>query len=123
MSCIDRINVGTAYTKLDKLALALSTDSRLSRLVQLADVITACSTSYVAGNVRWSRKVFCEGVLPLLREDYGRKGGCGLKIHPDRRYGNLYHWLLGDTHHVRNRARVILPAKGFSCYRASADVA
>jgi hypothetical protein len=120
-SCIDKLRTGTAYTKLDKLALALSTDSKLSRLLQLADVITACSTSFVAGEPRWSPPVFRDGVLPMLREDYGRKGGCGLKIHPDMRYGNLYHWLLGDTQFVRYQAGIPLPSKKFTSYRESAD--
>lgn len=90
-SCMDTMRLGTAYTKLDRLALALSTDSKLSRLVQLADVVTACSTGFVAGEHKWSPSIFKNGVLPLLREELGRKGGCGLKIHPDARYGNLYH--------------------------------
>jgi hypothetical protein len=48
-SCIEKIRTGTAYTKLDRLALALSTDSKLSRLLQLADVVTACSTNVLVG--------------------------------------------------------------------------
>jgi hypothetical protein len=120
-SCIDKLRTGTAYTKLDKLALALSSDSRLSRLLQLADMITGCSTSFVAGESRWSPRVFTDGVLPLLRQDYGRKGGCGLKIHPDWRYGNLYHWLLGDTHFVRYQMGEPLPSTHFTCYRLSGD--
>jgi hypothetical protein len=121
--CIDRIRTGTAYTKLDRLALALATDSKLSRTVQLADVVTACSTSFVAGNTKWSSNIFNEGILPLLREDYECKGGRGLKIHPDLRYGNLYHWLLGDRDFVRYQGGEGLPSTRFTAYRNSGDKA
>jgi hypothetical protein len=120
-ACVDKLRAGTAYTNLDKLALALSSDSKLSRLLQLADVVAACSTSFVAGESRWSPTVFREGILPLLREEYGRRGGCGLKIHPDLRYGNLYHWLLGDSHFVRYQTGSPLPSKQFTCYRLSGE--
>jgi hypothetical protein len=122
-SCMDKLRAGTAYTKLNRLALALSTDSRLSRIVQLADVVTACATSFVSGERNWAPKVFNDGVLPILREDLGRKGGCGLKIHPDFRYGNLYHWLLGDKEFIRYQLGVALPSSKFTCYRESPDVA
>ncbi len=114
---------GTSYTKLDKLALALSTDSKLSRLLQLADVVTSCATSFVAGEDQWSPLIFREGVLPLLRSDNGCVGGRGLKIHPDMRYGNLYHWLLGDEMFVRYQGGYPLPSTRFTAYRESADVA
>ncbi|HZK50776.1 MAG TPA: hypothetical protein VFD47_04340, partial [Actinomycetota bacterium] len=64
-----------------------------------------------------------KGILPLLREDYGCKGGRGLKIHPDLRYGNLYHWLLGDEAFVRYEGGIDLPSKRFTCYRKSGDIA
>jgi hypothetical protein len=121
---LSAVRAGTSYTALDRLALAVSTDSKLSRLVQLADVVTACSTSFVAGEPRYSPKIFNDGVLPLLREDYGVVGGRGLKIHPDFRYGNLYHWLLGDEHFVRYQMGFPLPdTSRFTAYRESPDVA
>ncbi len=36
------------------------------------------------------------GTTSLFRKDMWRTGGIGLKIHPDFKYANLYHWLLGD---------------------------
>jgi hypothetical protein len=122
-SCIAMMRSGTAYTKLDRLALALSTDSKLSRLVQLADVVVACTTGFVAGEERWSPVIFEKGILPLLRQDLGRKGGCGLKLHPDKRYGNLYHWLLGDETLWKGSVGVELPSTWCTCYSDSADVA
>jgi hypothetical protein len=120
---LSTLREGTTYSTLDRLALAVSTDSRLSRLVQLADVVTGCTTSYVAGEDTHSPKIFKEGVFPLLREDYGCKGGRGVKIHPDQRYGNLYHWLLGDGLFVRHQGGLELPSNHFTCYRESPDVA
>jgi hypothetical protein len=122
-SCMATIRAGTRYAALDRLALALSTDSKLSRLVQLADVVTSCATSCVSGEDRHSPEVFKRGVLPLLREEFGRHGGCGLKIHPDFRYGNLYHWLLGDSDFVKFMGSKPLPSSGFTCYQKSPDVA
>lgn len=122
-ACIDALRSGTTYATLDRLALALSTDSRLSRLIQLADVVTACSTAYVAGESRYSPEIFQTGILPLLREDNGCRGGRGMKIHPDFRYGNLYHWLLQDDMFVRYQTGTPLPSKSFHCYRASPDIA
>lgn len=120
---INRIRAGTAYTKLDKLALALAADSKLSRLLQLADVVTSCSRAFVSGETTWSPQIFNEGILPILREDYGCKGGRGLKIQPDLRYGNLYHWLLGDTYFVRYQQGFPLPSTEFTAYHESPDIA
>jgi hypothetical protein len=122
-TALTSLRAGTSYTKLDKLALAVSTDSKLSRLLQLADVITSCTTNFVAGEDNYSPFVFREGVLPLLRSDYGCVGGRGLKLHPDKRYGNLYHWLLGDEMCVRYQGGFPLPSNNFTAYRESADVA
>ena len=117
------LRTGTAYSRLDRLALAVSTDSKLSRLIQLADVVTSCSTSYVSGEDRFSPRIFKDGILSLLREDYLCKGGRGLKIHPDLRYGNLYHWLLGDEFFVRAQSGRKLPSTRFTSYVTSPDVA
>jgi hypothetical protein len=47
----------------------------------------------------------------MFPRDFGRIGGLGLKIHPDFRYANLYHWLLGDSHFVRYQSGYPLPFK------------
>jgi uncharacterized protein DUF3800 len=121
-STLTTLRTGTAYSKLDRLALPVATDSKLSRLVQLADVITGCATSYVAGEARFSPRIFTNGVLPLLREEHACTGGRGLKLHPDFRYRNLYHWLLGDERFVRYRQDHALPSSKHP-YSASADQA
>lgn len=119
--CMARIREGSEFTKMDKLALVLATDSKLSRSLQLADVVTSCATAYIAGETKYSATVFEQGILPLLREDFGCKGGRGLKIHPDKRYGNLYHWLLGDRHFVRYQTGDPLPSNAFTSYQESPD--
>ncbi|MCB0865629.1 MAG: DUF3800 domain-containing protein [Solirubrobacterales bacterium] len=120
---IERLRAGTSYTTLDRLSLALATDSKLSRSLQLADVVAACTTAFVAGEETFSPPVFEQAILPMLREDYGCKGGRGLKIHPDFRYGNLYHWLLGDEYWVRYQSGEKLPRSRCTAYHDSADVA
>jgi hypothetical protein len=119
--CVERIREGSAFTQMDRLALAVATDSKLCRTLQLADVVTSCSTAYVAGETKYSSRIFEAGILPILREDYNRKGGCGLKIHPDKRYGNLYHWLLRDSHFVRFQQGFPLPSDSFNQYHDSPD--
>ncbi|MEW6046610.1 MAG: DUF3800 domain-containing protein [Bacillota bacterium] len=95
-SCLATIRLGTEYTKLRRISLTLSAPSHLSRLIQLADVVTSCTLARVAGEARYAPPVFA-GIIPLMRGTEHRRGGLGLKIHPDGRYVNLYHWLLGDT--------------------------
>jgi hypothetical protein len=78
------------------------------RCLQAADLITASVTAFVAGENKFSPPVFA-AILPLFPKDFGRIGGLGLKIHPDFRYANLYHWLLGDSHFVRHQVGSPLP--------------
>lgn len=120
-TCLDHMKAGTKYAGLKNLALALSTDSKLSRLVQLADVVTSCTTARVTGEYTYSPPVFDQGVLPLIRTEQGVKGGRGLKLHPDLRHGNLYHWLLGDTTYWKRGVGTSLPTREFNLYRDSAD--
>lgn len=119
---MESLRTGTTYSSLDRLALAVATDSKLSRLIQLADVVTSCTTAFVAGEKNHSPRIFAEGVLPLLREEYSCVGGRGVKIHPDYRYRNLYHWLLEDEMYVRYQGGQQLPMAAHP-YAESPDVA
>jgi hypothetical protein len=107
---LETINTGTEYVSFERVALVLATESRLVRLLQLADLVVSCTLQYVAGEAKYAPAVF-EQIKPLLRSDYGRIGGAGLKIHPDYRYANLYLWLCGDTHFVRFQSGYPLPLK------------
>ncbi len=95
-SCVETLRSGTDYVKPDRIALSVLTSSpRFIRLLQLADVITSCSTAYVGGENRFSPPVFAE-IKQMFAKESGRIGGVGLKLHPDLKYANLYHWLVGD---------------------------
>lgn len=100
-SCIEHLRDGTSYADLDRVALVLTENSKNLRLLQIADLIVGCTLAFVGGEPKYSPPVFTEHIKPLLREEEGRIGGVGLKLHADLRYLNLYHWLLGDSHHLK----------------------
>lgn len=111
--CIQTLRQGTKYVKLDRLVLVVAADSKHTRLLQLADLITGCVLAYVSGEKHFAPAVF-ERIKPLLRRSDKRQiGGSGVKLHPDYRYANLYHWLLGDKYIVRGNVGHLLPLKGF----------
>ena len=107
--CLETIQNGTEYVLPENIAVnAVSTDSHLIRILQAADLVVSCVTAFIGGETRYSPPVFA-AVCPLLASDLGRVGGVGLKLHPDFRYANLYHWLLGDRDFVRNMGSWPLP--------------
>jgi hypothetical protein len=107
--CLEAIQRGTGFVTPRNIAInMLSTDSHLVRILQAADLLVSSVTSFVAGENVFSPPIFA-AIRPLLASDLGRIGGVGLKLHPDFSYMNLYHWLVGDTHFVRNMGGVPLP--------------
>jgi hypothetical protein len=107
--CLEMLETGTAYVRPDEICLnVVSTSSKLVRLLQAADVITSSVTAYVAGESQYSPPIFA-AIRPLFPAEYSRSGGVGLKIHPDFRYANLYHWILGDTHFMRYQTGSPMP--------------
>lgn len=101
LRCLEQLQSGTTYVTHDKIALnVLSTPSKLVRTLQLADLVTSCSTARVSGEAVYSPPVF-EKIVSLCPAEFDRKGGVSFKIHPDFKYANLYHWILGDSHFVR----------------------
>lgn len=94
--CIETVKRGTQWVVPERIALILTTDSRVSRLVQLADLVASSTVARVSGEDRFSPRIF-EEILPLLDRSGDRVGGVGLKVHADFRYANLYHWLAGDS--------------------------
>jgi len=110
-ACLDTITAGTTYTSLERIATVLPASSHLARTLQLADVITGCTLARVAGEHTWSPPVFDE-IKPLFRSDGHRIGGFGLKLHPDLKYANLYHWLLGDDTWWKGTSSWDLPCRG-----------
>ena len=112
--CLQIIQSGTSYVSVQHIALnVLSTPSHLVRCLQLADVITACTLAYVSGEWTHSPQIFPK-IRTLLDNDWSRIGGVGVKIHPDGRYRNLYHWLLGDTMFKRGSVGDPLPSAQYA---------
>jgi hypothetical protein len=112
-SCLAAVKTGTRYVRnFELIALFLTTNSRMLRLLQLADLITSCTTAAVAGEDRWSPPVFAL-IRPLFQSSGGRIGGTGLKIHPAARFANLYHWLVGDRHYVHHSTTYAMPLPGY----------
>jgi uncharacterized protein DUF3800 len=111
--CLETFLMGTEYMTLDRVAHnVVSTPSKLSRLLQVADVVTGCTLSMVAGEQDYAPIIFKE-ILPLFRKDMDCIGGRGVKIHPDFKYANLYHWLFQDELFVRGNSGSPLPLKQF----------
>ena len=98
--CLETLNIGTEFVDFDRIVMNVVTAPfQNSRLLQLADLVTSCTTAMVAGHTTYSVAIFPD-IVELFTEDVGRKGGVGLKLHPDFLYVNLYHWLLGDDSHI-----------------------
>jgi hypothetical protein len=117
--CMATIREGMAFVDLTRLGLVLASDSRLVRLLQLADLVAGCTLAFVVGSSDTRRRS-----LPRSAHFSGRSpagvGGLGLKLHPDLRYVNLYYWLLGDEYYWRGSAGKRLPIKDHP-YFESAD--
>jgi hypothetical protein len=114
--CLETLERGTDYVKFDSIPLPVMTaDSKHIRLLQLADVVIGCCLARLAGELKYSPETF-KLIKPLLRKEFDRIGGVGFKIHPDLRYKNLYHWLLGDEFLKRGDAGGTLPEKGYPYY-------
>lgn len=110
--CVETIRNGTQFMDLEQVALVLTQDSKSTRLLQLADLIVGCTLSYVSGEDEHSPPLFESQIKGMLREDSGRIGGVGLKLHPDYSFANLYHWLLGDDTLWKGNMGEPLPMKG-----------
>lgn len=111
--CLEVLLTGTPYVRVEHIPVnVLSTSSHLVRLLQLADLVTSCTTAFVAGEDTYAPAVF-PAILAMAHRDYDSVGGRGIKIHPDYRYRNLYHWLLGDADFVRYQTGVPLPEPNY----------
>ncbi len=107
--CLYTLRNGTRYVVPEQIAInPISTDSHLIRSLQAADLIVSCTTALVAGQTTLAPDIF-EIIKPILARELDRVGGVGVKIHPDFKYLNLYHWLLGDEMWIRNMGGRPLP--------------
>jgi hypothetical protein len=108
VDCLEARERGTDYVTHERLALSVvCAKSHFVRCLQLADLIVSCTLARITGSTYASRTF--EAIRPLLHRDGTRVGGIGLKIHPDFRYANLYHWLVGDSHHWKRNWGIPLP--------------
>ena len=94
--CAVRLMEGTEYVKMDNIAINVVTaPSKHIRLLQAADLVASCTASRVSGEDTYSPPVFSR-IVNILDRDWRAIHGYGLKIFPDLRYANLYHWLYGE---------------------------
>lgn len=99
--CLEILQSTIGYVRPDSIALnVVSTPSKFIRLIQAADLVTGCTVAAVGGEDIYSPPIMSK-LKTLFHRELGRIGGVGVKIHPDFRYGNLYHWVFGDTSFVR----------------------
>ncbi|MBI3953269.1 MAG: DUF3800 domain-containing protein [Chloroflexi bacterium] len=106
--CIETIQSGTDYVRdFSRIVSMASLSPKNDRLLQLADVVTSCTTAIVSGEKQFSPLIF-PSVRDILHKAT-RIGGVGLKIHPDYKYANLYHWLVEDEWFQKAGLGVKLP--------------
>lgn len=107
--CLETLQSGTNYLKPKRIVHnVLSTPSKLSRLLQAADIIVGSTLAFVSGENHYAPPIF-ELIKGMLDCSYNRIGGYGVKIHPDYKYCNLYHWLLGDESFWRGNSGSKMP--------------
>jgi hypothetical protein len=117
--CLQVLREGTEFVLPKTIFMTLTCPSRQSRLLQLADLITSCTLAFVSGETVHSPTTF-QRIRPLFPKRGGRTGGVGVKLHPDFKYANMYHWLFEDTHYWRVSVGVPLPLTDRP-YATSAD--
>lgn len=116
--CVDLVAAGTDYLKFDRLAMNVATmPMQNSRILQAADLVVSITTAMTAGHTQFASALFPQ-VHQMLRGAGGRKGGVGLKIHPDFVYANLYHWILEDDYLRRGNSGWPLPKKGLPFFES-----
>jgi Protein of unknown function (DUF3800) len=99
---------GTEYVAAERIVLPIVTaPSHHVPHLQLADLVVAATTAAVAGRPHGVE------LAPLLRELmvtswYGNRGGSGIVLRPNALV-NLYHWVFGEPHYMRNSIGVPLP--------------
>ncbi|MBS1882875.1 MAG: DUF3800 domain-containing protein [Actinobacteria bacterium] len=118
---MDTLREGTRFVDFESLTMVVTQDSKNTRLLQLADLIVGSTVSYVSGEDEYSPAVFDGQVKSMLREEGGRIGGVGLKIHPDFCFANLYHWLLGDEYFWKGNGGRAMPMTGWPYVNSATD--
>lgn len=123
-TCLETIQDGTDYVDMNNIIHnVVSTPSKLSRLIQSADLVIGASMSYISGEDNYSPRIF-EEIKPMLHcnQSNSRIGGYGLKLHPTYRYLNLYHWTVGDKRYGRMGKVFSLPKKTYDYSESPMEV-
>jgi hypothetical protein len=114
LDCMEVLKAGTTWMKPERVIMSvLSSPTKLSRLLQAADLIVSSTMSYVSGEGNYSEPIFKEAKDLFLSES-GRIGGVGAKLHPFMKFVNLYHWLFGDTHYIKANMGYPLPMENYA---------
>ena len=114
--CLESLQGNIGYVRPNSIAFnVVSTSSKFIRLIQAADFVTGCTLAAVSGENRFSPPLVSK-LKALFYRESSRIGGFGLKIHPDYKYVNLYHWIVGDTYILRNWQEYELPLSKFPYY-------
>ncbi|MFT7542722.1 MAG: hypothetical protein ACI9K5_003702, partial [Gammaproteobacteria bacterium] len=115
--CVTAAECTSTYVRPQSFAVnVLCGSSDHVRCLQAADVIASCSLAFIAGESQFSPGVFA-AIRPLLRRNsLGFVGGTGLKLHPDMRLMNLYHWVAGDESYARGMSGISLPSLAYNYY-------
>ena len=100
---------GTEYVNMERISIsALTSPFNMIRCLQLADLVVSSTSAVVAGDDEFASQVFTK-IKRLFPRTHDTIGGRGIKLHPDIKYLNLYHWLFDDTHYWRFNQGYPLP--------------
>lgn len=111
---IEKTSIGTSFVRPKQIAIPiLSCPSRLCRPLQLADIFTSSTLARIAGENKYSPPVVNK-LKAMLYSRHGRIGGFGAKLHPARKYANLYHWVFGDSDIWHNSRSHVAPHPGIA---------
>lgn len=97
-----RVREGTQYVLPNRILLnVLTTPSEMARQLQIADIVTGCTTAMIAGLEKYAAPLFPAVKQLFIRNGPGGIAGTGLKIAPDSPRSdslvNLYHWILQEN--------------------------
>ncbi len=116
--CLETLQTGTDYIIPEHMAHnVLCTDSNYSRLLQTADIIIGCVVAAIGGERNFALPLL-ERIIPLLHRSSISVGGCGVKLHPDYKFLNLYHWLFKDDSIDKGGTLMQLPDRRYPYFES-----
>lgn len=114
-SCIERRSSGSDYSTFSTLAQNVVTmPYSHSRILQASDLVASVSNALVSGHESFALPLLEELKELFIMSRRGQIGGVGLKLHPSRKMGNLYHWLFGDDYFKHGEEYFPMPYSGIA---------